>query len=676
MAKKPDITTIASGYYSRQALNSNFENLQTGFDNTLSLDGSTPNAMGADLDMNNNDILNANQIDTDTLFIGGLEVSSSSDVNFQTIYLTASYVGDGSTVAYSLAANPQTVNNVNVYVDGVYQNKSTFTLSGTTVTFSMAPPLNAAIEIVYPTNTDTFNGSAASAITYNQGGTGAQDRTVKAKLQETVSVKDFGAVGDGVTDDTAAIQAAINYAANSRRQKVIFPSGHYVVTTLYDHYDAVNNPNYPSEAFRQGGVALIGEKPVTWPQLANLSGDYNGVLIRTTDAVGPALKLGNGGIAGPLTNRRTVVNSIAFMGTCTGSVVELDNATQHLEFGNCTVYNKGGAGGKALYSHNGLYTSKLFDLHISSDGVNGDGLVVEEASLVRFETINVTNCGGTAGIFGTQAGGFGTGCTWNNCQWRKSSNGLELIGVAAAQFSGMWCEQNKGAFDIKIHGESASINITAARLVSTELTEGHILVGGNSGVLSDDAAGAIEISSTVFAFVGSTVASNIPAIRKTGACETFKLRRSSFNNNGGVAIMVDTTLGVTPTEVEDCNFGNVPVGRQVVDQSAVSKAYLVRGIKDRIETITTDLNMSSWTHLPDKLVASTTGGSVNITLPTNCSGLTGKTFSVSKSFVANNLTITGNVADSTGTTGSFSVTSAGSAACVLAYSGNLYLRTT
>jgi len=35
-------------------------------------------------------------------------------------------------------------------------------------------------------------------VTYNQGGTGAQDRTLTSKLQDTVSVKDFGAVGDGV----------------------------------------------------------------------------------------------------------------------------------------------------------------------------------------------------------------------------------------------------------------------------------------------------------------------------------------------------------------------------------------------------------------------------------------------------------------------------------------------
>ena len=223
MAKKPSISSITSGYTSTTTLNANFEALRDGFDNTLSLDGSTPNAMSADFDMNGYRILNAGQIDTDALYLNGIAVRSSTDVEFQTTYLTASYTGNGSTVAYALTANPQSEGNVSVYVDGVYQNKDTFSLSGTTITFSEAPPLNSAIEIVYPTNTDTLNGSDASAITYNQGGTGAQDRTVKQKLQDFVSVKDFGAVGDGVTDDSAAIAAAIASGA----KEIYFPSGTY-----------------------------------------------------------------------------------------------------------------------------------------------------------------------------------------------------------------------------------------------------------------------------------------------------------------------------------------------------------------------------------------------------------------------------------------------------------------
>jgi|688.fasta_scaffold150947_1 hypothetical protein len=53
-------------------------------------------------------------------------------------------------------------------------------------------------------------------------------RTVLSKLRDVVSVKDFGAVGDGVTDDRAAIQAAIDSLA-ATGGTVVFPAGTYLV---------------------------------------------------------------------------------------------------------------------------------------------------------------------------------------------------------------------------------------------------------------------------------------------------------------------------------------------------------------------------------------------------------------------------------------------------------------
>lgn len=65
MAKRPTVNTISSGYASQSQLNENFQNIQTAFDNTLSLDGSLPNAMQADLDLNDNDLLNVRAIYVD-----------------------------------------------------------------------------------------------------------------------------------------------------------------------------------------------------------------------------------------------------------------------------------------------------------------------------------------------------------------------------------------------------------------------------------------------------------------------------------------------------------------------------------------------------------------------------------------------------------------------------------
>lgn len=67
---------------------------------------------------------------------------------------------------------------------------------------------------------------------YDLGVTGAINRAFNLKLNESPSVKDFGAVGDNSTDDTAAIQAAINYvSANNAGGELFIPPGKYLCTS-------------------------------------------------------------------------------------------------------------------------------------------------------------------------------------------------------------------------------------------------------------------------------------------------------------------------------------------------------------------------------------------------------------------------------------------------------------
>jgi hypothetical protein len=91
-------------------------------------------------------------------------------------------------------------------------------------------------ELIYTTDTKLLyvgDGSTIGGVTANnsmflftQGGTGAVARTIDSKVKEVISVKDFGAVGNGVADDTTAIQNALNSGART----VFIPKGTYNIT--------------------------------------------------------------------------------------------------------------------------------------------------------------------------------------------------------------------------------------------------------------------------------------------------------------------------------------------------------------------------------------------------------------------------------------------------------------
>ena len=69
--------------------------------------------------------------------------------------------------------------------------------------------------------------ASSANVNFLQSGAAAVSRTVQSKLRDVVSVKDFGAVGDGVADDTAAIQAALTHCI-ANKTSLFFSNGTYL----------------------------------------------------------------------------------------------------------------------------------------------------------------------------------------------------------------------------------------------------------------------------------------------------------------------------------------------------------------------------------------------------------------------------------------------------------------
>lgn len=112
-----------------------------------------------------------------------------------------------------------------------------------------------------------------------QNGANSALRTFQSKMRDVVSVKDFGAVGNGIADDTAAIQAALDAASF-----VVFPEGDYKITASLN----MNDGN-----FVQGAGRGLGSKTAT-----KITATHNGAVFKgkaVTPASGTNVRRYNGG---------------------------------------------------------------------------------------------------------------------------------------------------------------------------------------------------------------------------------------------------------------------------------------------------------------------------------------------------------------------------------------------
>lgn len=222
---KITISDLSGGFASIDALNAAFQDLEDELNNKVLYRNNPlgePNSMQSNLDMNGKSILNISTWEADNLSVQNLTLNGElvvpSDLATSTL--------------------PDHTGN-----DGKYLKT---------------------------------DGSTASwqDLSYTPGGTGAVVTTVQSKLREFVSVTDFGAVGDGVTNDTAAIQAAIDYAYSigtglsgggvnmfKYGKAVFMPNGVYSVSSLHipEGVDLIGENMHATKLAAQatGGHVLI-----------------------------------------------------------------------------------------------------------------------------------------------------------------------------------------------------------------------------------------------------------------------------------------------------------------------------------------------------------------------------------------------------------------------------------
>ena len=130
-----------------------------------------------------------------------------------------------STVTYTPGTN-----SISVFVDGVNQyDGSSYAYvetNSTTITFTAGLHVGALVKFTTAVSISA-GATTADLVVYDPPFTGGVATTVEAKLAETVSVIDFGAVGDGIADNTTAIQNALNEGGI-----ISFPAGTFIAGPL------------------------------------------------------------------------------------------------------------------------------------------------------------------------------------------------------------------------------------------------------------------------------------------------------------------------------------------------------------------------------------------------------------------------------------------------------------
>lgn len=218
------VTNLSTGS-AVAAINENYDKIVEAFNNTVSRDGSSPNHMDADIDMNGNDILNANiiewvsqSLDVAELTVGGQNINDLVDIAVDASASAAANASTASAAASSASASAASAAAVAASLPAITANTMLVDNSaGTLRQTKTFPQVNDLLE----KSTWAFDNNTLY-----------KSRSNKDRWQDSYRLnEELNFTGGSVATDSAVLTALFNRAKAAGRREIILPAGDIYLET-------------------------------------------------------------------------------------------------------------------------------------------------------------------------------------------------------------------------------------------------------------------------------------------------------------------------------------------------------------------------------------------------------------------------------------------------------------